>query len=442
MSNSNIFQMDSSPTSEVSPDYPIPVLTNSDFKTKKFSMGDNGKLVKLSFNPSKYEYVHSQLHVQGLHSLSSLLVELSTDPNAVVIRGELLPEHHGKPVVRATSDTKKNKTVYFRPYEQGLPWVCIDIDSVQCPAHIIFLNDPVAAVEYVVSKLPAYFHGVSYHYQLSSSAGVDGGKIIKVHIWFWLDKPVHDAALKSWAKKVNGEAQPTLGVKLIDDSLFQCVHLHYVASPLFEGLADPVPHNRCGLVKKAVDVVPFPDLPTTPNGPKVKEGKPHTTFQPALGYTFNGKSGSYAVFENALDSIGDHPNGLGFHFRIFAAIIAFLRIEGTVKFNKVLLIKKLQHRILTANSDHHPKEYVQQHASQQHLEIEIESARIIVEQDYLEKKTNFLKYGKIDGIESHFKPSELLDAVSAGKQISLLTKKFFIDAKSMALKGAAGVGKT
>jgi hypothetical protein len=439
---SNIHHQDSNPVSEVSHVYPIAVLTNSDFKTKKFSKDADGKLVKLSFNPTKYEYVHSQMHVQGLHSLSSLLVELSTDSNAVVIRGELLPEHHGKPVVRAISDTKKNKTVYFRPYEQGLPWVCIDIDSVQCPDHINFLTDPVAAVEYVISKLPSYFHGVSYHYQLSSSAGMDGGKIIKVHIWFWLDKPVHDAAMKSWAKKVNSEAQSTLGVKLIDDSLFQCVHLHYVASPLFEGLADPFPDNRCGLVKKAVDEVPFPDLPTPPSGSKHKDEKHNSAFQPALGYTFTGKGGSYAAFENALFSIGDHPNGLGFHFRIFASITAFLRVEGTIKFNKALLIKKLQHRILTTNSDHHTNEYVQQHATLAHLESEIESARILVEQDYIEKKTNSLKYGKIDGIESHYKPSELLDAVSAGKQISQLTKKFIFDAKSMGLKGAAGVGKT
>jgi hypothetical protein len=234
MTSSNIFQQDASPTPEFCNGHPIAVLTNKDFKTKKFSKNAEGKLVKLSFNPSKYEYVHSQMHVQGLHYLSSLLMELSNDPNAVVIRGELLPEHQGKHIVRATSDTKKNKTVYFRPYEKGLPWVCIDIDNVTCPDHINFLTDPVAAVEYVIKKLPEYFHGVSYHYQLSSSAGMDGGKVIKVHIWFWLDKSVHDAALKSWAKKVNSEAQPTLGVKLIDDSLFQCVHLHYVLWRSFE----------------------------------------------------------------------------------------------------------------------------------------------------------------------------------------------------------------
>lgn len=442
MSSINIFQEANSPVSEEGHVYPIAVLTNSDFKTKKFSVDEKGKLVKLSFNPSKNEYIHSQMQVQGLHSLSSLLLELSTDPNAVVIRGELLPEHHGKTVVRAISDTNKNKIVYFRPYEDGLPWVCIDIDNVQCPDNIDFLHDPVGAVEYVISKLPSYFHGVSYHYQLSSSAGMDGGKIIKVHIWFWLDKPVQDAVLKSWAKKVNSEAQPTLGVKLIDDSLFQCVHLHYTASPIFEGVADPFPNNRCGLVKKTVDVVPFPDLPTTPSGTKLKEGKPNSAFQAALGYTFNGNGGSYSAFENALSSIGDHPNGQGFHYRIFAAITAFLRVEGTVKFDKASLIKKLQHRILTTNSDSHTPEYVQQHASIQHLESEITNAKIIVEQEFLEKKTNALKYGKIDGIESHYKPSETLDAVSAGKKISLLTSKFFFDAKSMALKGAAGVGKT
>ena len=116
------------------------------------------------------------------------------------------------------------------------------------------MKHPKLGIEYLVSLLPSYFHGVSYHYHLSSGAGLDGGKTIRAHILYWLDKPVHDDVLRAWAKGINCHGP------LIDTQLFGAVQPHYTADPIFDGVPDPFFEKRSGFVKAKSDTVTLPKL--------------------------------------------------------------------------------------------------------------------------------------------------------------------------------------
>jgi Family of unknown function (DUF5906)/Primase C terminal 2 (PriCT-2) len=117
-------------------------------------------------------------------------------------------------------------------------WVLVEVDKftpVADPVH-----DPEAAItEYITTCLPPEFQDISYHWQLSSSAGHASsvGKL-KVHLWFWLSKPATSSQLKVWA----------VGRKLqLDTSVFNSVQFHYTAAPVAQsGVVIPVP-VRSGL---------------------------------------------------------------------------------------------------------------------------------------------------------------------------------------------------
>lgn len=86
-------------------------------------------------------------------------------------------------------------------------WACVDLDDAMLPAGWSLLEDPAAAVRWVVDNLfPAEFQGVSVVYQFSSSAGVKGDpREVKLHLWYLLDAPLDSVTLREWAKWWNQE---------------------------------------------------------------------------------------------------------------------------------------------------------------------------------------------------------------------------------------------
>ena len=69
----------------------------------------------------------------------------------------------------------------------------IDIDSL---AWDDGLQDHKAMLEYASCQLPSEFRHVDCWYHFSSSMGIKQG--IRVHLWYWLEKPCSDAEMKAW----------------------------------------------------------------------------------------------------------------------------------------------------------------------------------------------------------------------------------------------------
>lgn len=181
----------------------------------------------------------TQLPVSGIKQLSEILAELETQPKACVIRGaQETPSE--EPVQRL------NANFLEVPHH----WFLVDIDRYQ-PVLADPVLEPVDAIEeFILGSMPEEFHGASYHWQLSSSAGAAKNRdTLKAHVWFWSETAYTGPQLDAWAR-VNRVP--------LDKAVLRRVQVHYTASPVFDaGVEDPVP-VRSGFVEGLLgDEVPL-----------------------------------------------------------------------------------------------------------------------------------------------------------------------------------------
>jgi hypothetical protein len=336
--------------------------------------------------------------VSNLAELSSALTTLESMPNCFVIRGAPAP---GLDCTRAQQRTKTN----FQTPVRGGHWVLIDFDKVPLP-DALRLADGVAAVcEYLITLLPPEFHHASYHWQLSSSAGIGDPSVVSMHLWFWLDRPIPDAYLKAWGSAWNAANKHRVaGKSIIDTRLFNDVQAHYTAAPTFVGMADPFP-VRSGLVRKSVDVVAI-KLPPRSDKRERLDGVDCAILK-ARG------------FEAILAEIGDHAGGSGFHDPIIRAVASYASTQGRGNTDTEALYEAVRARVLAADRSAHNDAYIEKMASREHIVPAIEQA--------LEKfggASPRRKSRKIEGLAPHFsgKPES---AATASMRLRGLVEAFF-----------------
>ena len=155
--------------------------------------------------------------VSNLQNLSKVLQKLENDPTQTIIRGSLA---EGK-----TNSVPRNKGTFTATPRQ---WCMIDIDSLAWDGDI---NDQQAMLSHANQQLPAEFQSVDCWYHFSSSMGIKAG--IRVHLWFWLDRPCSDDEMKAW-----------LSGCPVDLRLFNPIQIHLTSNPLFiDGAIDPSPNR-------------------------------------------------------------------------------------------------------------------------------------------------------------------------------------------------------
>ena len=171
------------------------------------------------------------VEVSGIRELSEHLTKLERERRACVIRGKpRAGQDMNGPVLRRMSNF------------DDVPGhaVMIEVDGFD-PVGDSPLSDPIGAIrEYIEVALPECFVGVTFHWQLSNSAGHPSkGDTLRAHLWFWLATPHSSAALKRWAESLALE---------LDRSVFHPVQDHYTSLPMFDpGVSDPIP-CRSGLI--------------------------------------------------------------------------------------------------------------------------------------------------------------------------------------------------
>lgn len=180
-------------------------------------------------------------HVTGIQGLSRLLTQLESDSKSCIVRGAFVGYEEA---ARREPELKSQQRKTFRRKscleDRPLRMLLVDIDSFQSG-----VADPVSAIdEFIATKLPREFFGVSYHWQLSNSAGHSSKPGLRAHVWFWLRTPYTSAQLRAWAKAVDFQG---------DHALFDTIQCHYTGAPIFErGVIDPVP-VRSGFVNSGID---------------------------------------------------------------------------------------------------------------------------------------------------------------------------------------------
>lgn len=208
--------------------------------TKRLSAGPDGKIVKTQAVMPRY-FKALREPVGGFWDLAAVLTKLVAEKDRFVIRGEPRPGIDTRFPVRRLKYDGSVSPATFRSSPKGQHWVCMDFDKVPCPAGIDPVAAPQDALLFLSYLLPEGFHDVSFWWQWSSSAGLDGWKTLSAHLWFWLDRPATDDELQAWA--ADHPSTP------IDRRLFNCVQPHFTASPIIStGVTDPCP-KRHGVVR-------------------------------------------------------------------------------------------------------------------------------------------------------------------------------------------------
>lgn len=180
--------------------------------------------------------------VRDIGELSALLTRIEGKARTCIIRGAYVGDELARqrdPAEFKPGMVRKSFDYYD---DQPLHSVMLDVDGYECLTADPFTEPEQAVAEFVTCMLPDEWCGASYHWQLSSTHGHPTRREqgLKVHLWFWLARPLTSAQLKAYALHSSLKA---------DTALFQPVQPHYTAEPVFEpGQVDPCP-VRSGLVR-------------------------------------------------------------------------------------------------------------------------------------------------------------------------------------------------
>lgn len=247
----------------------ITVLTATSCDTvKTFYIDAEGQLKCQQYGKEMY-FNYRLEQAQDIDQLSALLTDLSKLKNIILIRGS---PKQGLPKL---TDRKEAR---FPEPKDGCNWVMIDLDNL--PVLEGKDSNSKEAIEYYVQKLPAEFHGASYFYQFSSSAGIlnTDGKPLKeglnVHLFFWFMRPANGKKLAAYfeshcydsgffRKAFDSSGTPVIKTGVDLSVIRSSVQPHYIGLPnIQKGVQCTLPTEvRQRLVKKRNDAVELPDLP-------------------------------------------------------------------------------------------------------------------------------------------------------------------------------------
>ena len=188
--------------------------------------------------------------VQDLPSLQRILDRVSLESASVfAVRGK----------IRADADPGRMRRAHVNAPTLDAAahhWLALDLDSF-LPEVSDFASDVGKYAHMARAALPECFADAAAWYQATGSAGVKPG--VRLRLVFWLDRPLGDSELKSWADTWTLQ---------VDRALFTPSQPHYLAAPILDGVPDPVPPGeRTGTLQGGTVHVPAWAEPSTSSSP-------------------------------------------------------------------------------------------------------------------------------------------------------------------------------
>jgi len=243
-------------------------------------------------------FTHAAEPVADLEDLFGLLRWLNDKTDTIIVRPA---------VIESAPDVIRRRC--SRP-EQGLvdvlrSWIMVDIDKEVITFPHSWMRNPERHLRRLIKKaLPPAFHDAGFIAQFSSGMRADGGEP-RVHLCFWLDRPLISLVIKRWLK-----GGP------IDDTIYNRGQPHYTAAPIFEDGVDPLGEQR--LLHFPGPVVEVPDDLDT-SAPEDVD----VDLSVDLSRYVNLDLHNNRWWRDVL-TIGDHEGGKGFHHGINAAAMAYI----------------------------------------------------------------------------------------------------------------------
>ncbi len=207
---------------------------------------DSGVITPEPYGHAKYFSIRPETFTD-IEDLHAKLRTLVPEEETFVVRGKPLPGVN-RSWARRLLKANGNDPATFAPCPRA--WGMVDMDLRPAPEGIDPAINQDDAIRFVLSRLPPELHGVDVIIAWGSSQGVDPNKF-SAHVFFLLDAPVPDEALKRWLTYWK-DGSPDDGVAAhpwLDPALFNPVQAHYTAGPVLVGISDPLADRRIILVK-------------------------------------------------------------------------------------------------------------------------------------------------------------------------------------------------
>lgn len=189
--------------------------------------------------PNPKFFTFTEYPVKNIREASELLTKLENQYDCASIGGRLKDGFDGALSHRRLLSDKTEEEEIVKATIEDCPrhLLFIDLDKTPTPAGLDPQHDPETAIRYVIEHiLPKEFHDVTMHAQWSASMGIGdkGWDKLKLHLWYWLDKPYTCKELEIWAETIDP------GKKIYDHSVYTPNQLRYTAKPILQGIDDSV----------------------------------------------------------------------------------------------------------------------------------------------------------------------------------------------------------
>jgi hypothetical protein len=274
---------------------------------------------------------YSTREAATLDELARVMRELADDELAILLRDDPKPELVEAPTIRRVS-----------PNFIDVPraWLMIDVDDLVAP-HLDVVDEPELAAHFIRDELATYapeLEGVAMLVAWSGSCGIRDRSTLKAHVVVMLDTPMASGELRRWAQGVNARAP---GGRLVDESLYHRIHIHYTARPICAGFPDPFPGDRRFVRLSGASTTTL-DIPAR-NAPRVVR---------AAG---DAPLGDVRGFDARLSRIG----GTGVHNETISALGAVVRELGAdrAEASRASILARIEARIRETRdqerADHH-----------------------------------------------------------------------------------------
>jgi hypothetical protein len=185
--------------------------------------------------------------IDSIFKLYTALLRLQQRRDLIVVRGELI-NPNAKTIRRAIADKVCEYTGQILPAglkDADRRWLVCDLDTAEPPESLRreLLADPDRGIEragkWAMTLLPDWMQGTTTVACWSNSAGLDGYKRAKLHLWLWLDRPVCCASLANYITKI----------PVLDPAVCRAAQPIYTADPIIERPWPGAPTRRVALIK-------------------------------------------------------------------------------------------------------------------------------------------------------------------------------------------------
>jgi hypothetical protein len=235
----------------------------------------------------------------GFNEMCGILDEVMANGNMAIVRGDIETTIEARVLhgmkIRRTKFQRRDDPPGLEPAVRD--WVMLDVDKFEVSEEDWNAINPALypdeAVRFIIDKLPYYFRDASCWWQFSASQSVFPYRNISLHMFFLLDRTVSDTTMRLWA-----ESQGSVPGHLpLDKSVFDCIQPHYIATPRFVGMPDPLT-KRSGVHIGERSIVVF-DVPEEVDTDSNHSGNIHPLM-------------NMKKLKPFLDMIGDDVGRLGF----------------------------------------------------------------------------------------------------------------------------------